>query len=218
VRGPVLVCAATARELEACGEAGPGRIHAVTGAGIPMTLVRLLPLLREHAPSMILNVGIAGAYPGSGLAIGDLAGGESEVFGDLGLELPGPEAFRPLGETPWADPEYRRPIPLATAVFAAAGPGAGSIRIAKGCTVNACAGTPSTGALRRRVHGADFESMEGAAVALAGMLAGIPVAEIRAISNFAAGRDMRPENIELALGNLGVYMRGFLAAIPAAVP
>jgi futalosine hydrolase len=216
--GPVLVCAATARELEACGSSGPGLIHAVTGAGIPMTLARLLPLIREHAPAFILNVGIAGAYPGSALAIGDLAGGESEVFGDLGLELPGPEGFRPLGETPWADPEYRKPLPLATAEFAAAGPGAGSIRIAKGCTVNACAGTAATGALRRRIHGADFESMEGAAVALAGMLGGVPVAEIRAVSNVAAERDMRPGNIERALGNLEVYLRGRLAAIGAAVP
>lgn len=211
--GTVLVCAATARELDAArGLASENRILCVTGVGIPMTLAGLPSLIAERRPALILDIGIAGAYPESGLAVGDLVAGESEVFGDLGMELPGPEGFLPVGEAPWADEIYKRPLPLATALFGtaafgaatsgAASPGGVPIRTGKGCTVNACTGTRATGALRRRLFGADFESMEGAAVALAGALAGIPVAEIRAISNLASDRDMRPGHVDLALRNL----------------
>lgn len=221
--GPVLVCAATARELAAAGLApggggpppgAPGsRIIAVTGVGIPMTMARLAPLLASLRPSLIVNVGIAGAYPGSGLAVGDLVAGESEVFGDLGMELPGPGAFQPVGGMPWADPEYREPLPLTLAPFRGPTPDP-LLRTGRGCTVNACAGRRGTGEMRRRLFAADFESMEGAAVALAGHLGGIPVAEVRAISNIAAARDMRPANVELALQNLGDFLRRWMGEMP----
>lgn len=174
-----------------------------------MTLARLAPLIASLRPSLIVNVGIAGAYPGSGLAVGDLVMGESEVFGDVGMELPGPEAFLPVGAMPWADPEYREPLPLTLAPFQASHPEP-LCRTGRGCTVNACAGRRETGELRRRLHGADFETMEGAAAALAGLLAGIPVAEVRAISNIAAERDMRPANVEMALESLGAFIRRWL--------
>ena len=74
------------------------------------------------------------------------------------------------------------------------------------CTVNACTGTEDTGLLRERLFGVAMESMEGAAVALACSAAGIPVCEVRAISNIASHRDMRPENIRLALENLSDYL------------
>lgn len=204
MRGPVLFCAATAVELEAAqGIASDTRLLHVTGVGIPMTLARLPGLIAGTGPSLIVNFGIAGAYPGSGLAIGDLVLGESEVFGDLGLELPGPDAFLPIRETPWADGIYRQPLALYAGPLA---PFSGSVKAGKGCTVNACTGTRATGERRRRQFAADFETMEGAAAALAGSLAGVPVAELRAISNIAADRDMRTENVALALGNLRFYL------------
>jgi futalosine hydrolase len=228
----MLICAATAGEMDACLasagvrfrdlDAGQGPawtrmrgdiLLAVTGAGIPMTLARLLPLAARTKPEWILNVGIAGAYAGSGLAIGDVVAGESEVFGDLGMETPGPEAFLPLASFSWADEEYRLPLPLALEPLRA-GPEnrapAGGLRIARGCTVNACTGREDTGKLRRSLFGADFETMEGAAAALAGRELGISVSEIRAISNIASTRDFRPAYAETAMSNLGVYMGRWL--------
>lgn len=210
--GPILFCAATPRELQAAeshvpASRRPSCHFAVTGVGIPLTLARLIPLLASVRPRLVVNLGIAGAYPGTGLAVGDLIAGESEVFGDLGLELPGPEAFQPIAALPWADPEYRKPLALTAEPFP-------TLRRGRGCTVNACTGRRETGERRRDLSGAAFESMEGAAVALAGFLAGIPVAEIRAISNFASDRDMRPEGIERAIGNLGVYLAARLREWP----
>ncbi|MBV9848547.1 MAG: hypothetical protein JO250_02550, partial [Armatimonadetes bacterium] len=94
---------------------------------------------------------------------------------------------------------YATPFPLMP--FAA---GRGAI-IGRGCTVNACAGTEATGRRREELFGAAFETMEGAAVAQAGQMLGIPVAEVRAISNIAARRDMRPENIRRALDRLAAF-------------
>jgi futalosine hydrolase len=205
-RKRILVCAATARELDACKPAGfekEGIAFAVTGVGIPLTLARLIPLIAQRPPELIVNVGIAGAYPGAGLNIGELVLGQSEVFGDIGMETPGQEWFTPVSRMPWADAEYRLPLPLSIEPFMEEPPQ--PLRIGRGCTVNACAGRAETGDMRRMLFRADFESMEGAAVALAAMMAAVPACEIRAVSNIAAERDMRPENIELALRNLGSY-------------
>ncbi len=57
------------------------------------------------------------------------------------------------------------------------------------------------------MFGVEFETMEGAAVAQVGVQWGVPVSEVRAISNLAARRDMRPENIRRALESLLAYLR-----------
>lgn len=207
----ILVCAATARELEACKPAAfekNGITFAVTGVGIPLTLARLIPLIAQRKPDLIVNIGIAGAYPDSGLNIGELVLGQNEVFGDIGMETPGSEWFTPVSRMPWSDAEYRLPLPLSIEPFMDEPPQ--PLRIGKGCTVNACAGRAETGVMRRMLFHADFESMEGAAVALAAMMAAIPASELRAVSNIAAERDMRPENIETALRNLGDYFAAWL--------
>lgn len=197
-----------------------GHLFAVTGVGIPMTLARLMPLAAAAKPELLVNVGIAGAYPETGIAIGDIVTGSHESFGDLGVELPGPDPFAPVTTFPWADPEYRQPLGLAIAAYPRSGHlfpeswrRSFDILMARGCTVNGCTGLESTGRRRRDASGAEFESMEGAAVALAGLETGIPVCEVRAISNQASTRDMRPENIALALGNLGVYMARWLGSL-----
>lgn len=218
--GSLLLCAATARELAAAtgggdAAAAPGkhagnRILCVTGAGIPVALVRLVPLLQAERPALAVNIGIAGAYPGAGLSIGDIVVGESEVFGDVGVEMPGEEGFRPVRDMPWGDAEYREPMALATSPFLEAADRLPPFSVGRGCTVNACAGTRATGERRRRLFGADFETMEGAAFALACGRAGVPAAEVRAVSNIAAERDMRPENVALALDRLGAFLRAWL--------
>lgn len=225
----VLVCAATVMEMEAC-LAGAGwrfpelepcgdrpwarsrgrLVLAITGVGIPMTLARLLPLASGLRPDLIFNAGIAGAYPGSGFSIGDRIAAESECFGDLGMESPGPEAFLPLAGFPWADEAYRGSLPMSLEPFGEGRTGMPAPASARGCTVNACTGTEATGGLRRILTGAAFESMEGAAAALAGRELGIPVCELRAVSNIASTRNITPAGVEMALGSLGAYLGSWL--------
>ena len=196
----LLICAATERELAAFGVPSTDMELLVTGVGIPLALARTLEALGRLRPSRVLNIGIAGAYPGSGLAIGDIVMGASEVYGDIGFELPETPGFRSVGEAEWGT-FYREPLGLSKfAEFA-------DLPVRPGCTVNSCTGTEETGRRRETLFGAGFETMEGAAVAQAGAILRIPVCEIRAISNFASRRDMRPENIALALNCLREYFK-----------
>ena len=206
-----LVCAATWSELRAYGQV-PGEpefrggiVHRdeygflVTGVGIPCALATVLEVARRECPERILNLGIAGAYQNAGLTIGDIVIGDSDVYGDVGFELPHTPWFRSAREATFGD-FYRDPLPLTPWASAPAETPRG-----RGCTVNACTGTPGTGRLRAELFQAVFETMEGAAVAQAGAQLGIPVSEVRAISNIAALRDMRPENIRYALDCLGAF-------------
>ena len=198
----LMVCAATEMELGAFGprreEAGQDRFF--TGVGIPIALAQTLLFAGRERPARLLNIGIAGAYPGSGLVIGDIVVATSEVFGDVGFELPEEPRFQHIRESPWGT-RYQKPLMLT--VF----PEFAGARGGRGCTVNACTGTEATGRLRERLFDADFETMEGAAVAQAGNLLEIPVCEIRAISNIASNRNMRPENIRIALDALTTYFQ-----------
>ncbi len=177
-----------------------GQDSFLTGVGVPVALAQTLLVAGRLRPARILNIGIAGAYPGSGLAIGDIIVGTSEVYGDVGFELPEEPRFRHISESPWGAP-YQEPVTLT--VF----PEFAGAREGRGCTVNACTGTEATGRLRERLFGAAFETMEGAAVAYAAYRLFTPVCEIRAISNIASDRDMRPENIKLALDSLRSYLQ-----------
>ena len=197
--GSLFICAATERELAAFGPLPEG-IGFLTGVGIPEALARTLAAAGRLRPARLLNIGIAGAYPGSGLAVGDIVVGTSEVYGDIGVELPDAPGFQAIREMPWGA-AYREPLAL-TVFPALAGAATG-----RGCTVNTCTGTEATGRRRAALFGAAFETMEGAAVAQAGALLGVPVCEVRAISNIAARRDMRPENIQIALDALAAFLQ-----------
>jgi futalosine hydrolase len=189
-------------ELATCPEWG-GVSRVVSGIGIPATFTLLrLPLPDGTFPRLLVNIGIAGAYPETGLEIGDIVLADGEVFGDVGFELPEPPGFRHVGEADFGREFYGEPLPtVRPSAFLREG-----AKVARGCTVNVCTGTEATGLLRRDRFGAGFETMEGAAVAQVGKMHGIPVCEIRAISNIASRRDMRPENIRLALDSLRKYL------------
>jgi futalosine hydrolase len=222
----LLVCAATFEELRTWpGEWGKlsalpsdqweenGIRYAVTGVGVPQTLGNLLPLLERHAPAFILNIGIAGAFPESGCVVGDIIIGSSERYGDIGMEEPEPggeregktAAFVPLTDVDTAD-FYLREMKLAAPASLIHRSKEYTCRRGRGCTVNTCTGTAKTGTRRRELLQADFETMEGAAVAQAGALFRIPVVEIRCISNMASRRSMQEKNISRALLHLSSYL------------
>jgi futalosine hydrolase len=188
----ILVCAATEFEL-ACYPDTEGVLKAVTGVGIAQTFLRLPKLLEKHRPERVWNIGIAGAYPDCSLKIGDLVRATSEVFGDVGFEQPD-GSFQPIQTSAFGGGYEALELSLLLAPHAHP--------TGAGCTVNACTGTRATGEFRRDFFRASFETMEGAAVALVCQSANVPVSELRAISNIAAERDMRPENIQLAVKNL----------------
>lgn len=145
----------------------------------------------RECPHTIVVCGVGGAYPGSGLRMGDVVCAESEFYGDLGATSPA--GFLNMEDLGFPVVESRVPFynRLPMQVFPVA-------RRVPFVTVTSLTGT-DTGAreMERRTGGA-VENMEGAAVAHVSALHGIHVGEVRAISNIVGDRDKRAWCLEKA--------------------
>ncbi len=187
--------AAPAAELESVPVVRPGWSRLATGCGPAAAGARLgLALGGADRPDLVVGIGIAGAYPGSGLEPGDIVRIGTETFADLGCE--DGESFLDLLDLGLPEPGVQRSWTLAAPDFLAALP------VAAGATCSVCTGSSATAALRRKRTGAAVESMEGAAWALACQAADVPFAQVRAISNAAGPRDRAAWRIPEALAAL----------------
>jgi futalosine hydrolase len=114
--------------------------------------------------------------------VGDVVSAEAEIYGDLGASSPdGFLDMRSLGfPLTRGEPVLYNEFPLQ--VFPVE-------RRARFVTVNTCTGTDEVArAIAGRTGGA-VENMEGAAVAHVASLHGIPVGELRGISNLVTNRE-----------------------------
>lgn len=229
----IIVLAATSRELSPLveslhAEPEPSRvpwdvltahcgfnriIFAVTGIGAANAAGATAVLSHLYAPDLCIVTGIAGAYPGSGLKIGDLALAGTEVFAEEGVATP--EGWRDLGYMglPLAERCGLRlfnEIPLSNlqAELAIRTARKNGIVLHRGTflTVSTCSGTLSRGAeLRARFNGI-CENMEGAAVALTAARFGIDCLEIRGVSNHVENRDISRWDIPGAVAAAGDFL------------
>ena len=154
-------------------------------------------LIERYRPELVIITGCGGAYPGSGLSVGDLAVAYDEVFGDEGVVAPsGWMDLKQMGLPIFqeGDRNWYNTIPLARheaekAMQLADGHG---VQLTRGrfVTVSCCSGTKARGLELARRYQAVCENMEGAAIALVALRYGIPCLEIRGISNLVEDRDM----------------------------
>ena len=158
-------------------------------------------LLLASCPAVVLQVGVAGAYPGSGLAVGDLVLATEEVYADTGVLAPegwlSTEAIG-LALACVGGHEYGNVFPLDPGLVGAAfrvvqeaaWPYPRPQIISGRClTSSLVTGRAADGrALAERWH-ALAESMEGAAAAHVCTLHEVPFLEVRGISNLVADRD-----------------------------
>lgn len=181
----VLICTATALESELLRERLADRPEftlVVTGVG-PVNAAHAVTveILRQR-PESILVCGIGGAYPDSGLAVGDVVCADAECYGDLGASSPdGFLDMRALGFPVIGGPSavYNE---LSLQVFPLE-------RRAKFVTVSTCTGTTAAARALAARTGGGVENMEGAAVAHVARLHDIPAGELRGISNHVTDRD-----------------------------
>lgn len=133
--------------------------------------------ITHHAPDLLILAGIAGAYPGSGLAVGDVALVASERVADLGAMRGG--RFTPLYNQvypcPFATPDFGLPLVASNTVNTAAG----GIDVSEGV----------------------MENMEGAAFFAVCLAADVKFLELRAVSN-VVGADRADWDISLAVKRL----------------
>ena len=181
----LLVCVATEFEGTLLRErlSGPSEAAvAVTGVGPVNAAHAVTVAILRHRPSAIMACGIGGAYPSSGLQIGDVVCAAQEIYGDLGAQSPaGFLNMKALG-FPVVDGAQPLFDELPMSVFAA-------LPRVRFVTVSTCTGTESAAReIESRTSGA-VENMEGAAIAHVAHLHGIPVGEVRAVSNIVTNRD-----------------------------
>jgi futalosine hydrolase len=190
----ILVCAATPFEARLLVEAGVPTL--VTGIGPVSAAIALTRRLAASPVDRILICGIGGAYPGSGLAVGDVAWAGTETFGDLGADSSqGFLTAECLG--------FHTPSKFELDLFPA-GPRVPFVT---------CSTTTGTAArareLRERTGGA-VESMEGAALVQVAREFGLLVGEVRGISNLAGDRDRAAWQIDRAAAAAQEAVRAWL--------
>jgi futalosine hydrolase len=181
----LLICTATPLESLLLRERLDGRSEATlicTGVG-PVNAAHAvtLAITRQRLDAIVI-CGVGGAYSGSGLALGDVVSAALECYGDLGASSPsGFLDMRALGfpVVAGAGPIYND-LPLQ--VFP-------TERRAKFVTVNTCTGIEADARQLAARTGGAVENMEGAAIAHVAHLHGVPVGEIRGISNLVTDRD-----------------------------
>jgi futalosine hydrolase len=186
--------------------AGLRVILVVTGVGKANAAAAVSCLAQRHKPSLIIDCGCGGAYPGSGLDIGHLAIASAEIYGDegvvtpqgwsdltaMGLPLVSREGNRYHNEIPLSLMQTERAVQLATALGI-------PFRRGRFVTVSTCSGTTARGEELWTRYGAVCETMEGAAVAHASLLWGIDCLEVRGISNRVEDRDMSSWDLDGAV-------------------
>ncbi len=153
-----------------------------TGIGAVNAAHAITRFLEREGASEIIVCGVGGAYPAAGLSVGDVVSAESECYGDLGADLP--DGF--LDMQALGFPIIDDPSPLYNVLPMHLFP---TSRRARFVTVNTCTGRND---VMRRIEartGGGVESMEGAAIAHVAHLRGIPVGEVRGISNLVGNRD-----------------------------
>lgn len=144
---------------------------------------------------LVVCAGVAGGFQ-PGAPVGSLVVADDIVAADLGAESP--EGFLPVTELGFGTVSHRPPDSLVREVAAATGAQVGTV-----LTVSTVTGSAARAAeLRARHPLALAEAMEGFGVAEAAGAHGVPVLEIRAVSNPVGPRDRAAWRIGDALAAL----------------
>ena len=205
------------------GDRADGRIIvAVTGMGKINAAAAAAVLCERFRPALIINTGCAGAFPESGLTVGDLALASLELTADEGVQTPtgwlpyediGIPAVERLG-TSYFNEFPLSPVAAQRAVRLAAELGTILTR-GKFLTVSTCSGTAQRGdELYQRFGTPLCENMEGAAVAQVALRYGVESLELRGISNLVEDRDLSRWNIPLAVERSQRFLLEFIKEEP----
>ena len=187
----------------------------VTGPGVLNTAAGLGGFLARTVPEMVIDVGIAGVFPGTGMDIGDLALAETDTYAHTGVGTDRPLPFDLIpGLSDTRKGRYAMD-PGALRICRDALLDAGFPKVPAGpfLTVSRITDTGS-GASPPASEGTYFmESMEGAAVAHVCALHHVAVAQIRAASNLVGERDKSRWDIPAACRTLGAAVAALCRAL-----
>nr|WP_223188985.1 futalosine hydrolase [Streptomyces sp. TRM68416] len=177
----ILVATAVPAERDAVARAFTGEVLAV-GAGPARAAAGTATALATAPYDLVVSAGIAGGFQPYA-PVGSLVVADEITAADLGAETP--DGFLPVTELGFGTVTHRPPEALVREIAAATGARPGTV-----LTVSTVTGTAERrDELRERHPTALAEGMEGFGVAEAAAMHGVPVLEIRAISNPVGPRD-----------------------------
>ncbi|MFF9059846.1 futalosine hydrolase [Streptomyces sp. NPDC014882] len=178
----------TAYDLLAAG-VGPALAAASTATALTAAALSGTPY------GLVVSAGIAGGFA-PGAPLGSLVVADEITAADLGAETA--EGFLPVTELGFGTVTHRPPAALVRQAATATGARTGTV-----LTVSTVTGTAARAdGLRARHPRALAEAMEGFGVAEAAVAHGVPVLEIRAVSNPVGPRDRAAWRIGEALAAL----------------
>ncbi|MEK4353743.1 futalosine hydrolase [Paenibacillus sp. FSL R5-0475] len=187
-RALIVTAVAAERDAVLRGLKGSDRFHVIAaGAGTAAAAAGTAAALAAGSYGCVISAGIGGGFPGVA-PLGSLVVASEMIAADLGAETP--EGFRSAAELGFGSvsvPADHGTVQAVSAALAAAG-----LTVSTGTvlTVSTATGTAETAAaLIARHPGAVAEAMEGHGVAVAAEALGLPVLELRAISNPVGPRD-----------------------------
>ncbi len=176
--------------------AGVGPAAAAGGTATALTAAALA----GRPYTLVVSAGIAGGFA-PGAPVGSLVVADAMVAADLGAETP--EGFVPVTELGFGTTRHLPPAELAREAAGLTGAGYGTVLTVS--TVTGSAGRARE--LMDRHPGALAEAMEGFGVAEAAVAHGVPVLEVRAVSNPVGPRDRSAWRIGDALAALAGAFR-----------
>ncbi|MGW4875907.1 futalosine hydrolase [Streptomyces sp. NPDC004262] len=168
--------------------AGVGPALAAAGTATALTAAAL----EDRPYALVVSAGIAGGFRPAA-PVGSLVVADEIIAADLGAETA--DGFVPVTELGFGTVSHRPPDPLVRAIAEATGARPGAV-----LTVSTVTGSAARAAdLSARHPHALAEAMEGFGVAEAAAAHGVPVLEIRAVSNPVGPRDRDAWRIPAAL-------------------
>lgn len=196
----VLVVTAALPEQEAVlrGLKGDPRFEVLLGGVGPVAAgVNTCRALAAADYNLVISAGIAGGFPDKA-EVGSVVVGTEIVAADLGAETP--EGFSSLEQLGFGPTCIRADRSLVDYVTQALSEAKLAVCAGPVLTVSTVTGTTATaGEMAARIPGAAAEAMEGYGVGFAALERGLPVLEIRAISNPVGPRDRSAWRIKEAL-------------------
>lgn len=174
----------------------------LAGVGPVAAAVSTSKALATTGYRLVVSAGIGGGFAGRA-EVGSLAVADEIVAADLGVDTPA--GFRSLAELGFGLNRISVHDGLVKKVSEALSTTSLPVRTGPVLTVSTVTGTAERACeLAARVPGAIAEAMEGYGVAFAAQDRGVPVLEIRAISNLTGPRDRALWRIKEALSILEV--------------
>lgn len=200
----ILLVSATQLEIQEYVLSTPHHDILITGVGLHAAVFELTRLLHHNRYDLVVQAGVAGAFTGSSLKLGDVVAVEKDAFGDMGAfeekQLRSLQQLDLSTEKEWwsnTNPLLKKlPMPLA-----------------KSITISTIADDDTYINALIDKWAPDIESMEGAALHFVCTKLNMPFLQLRAISNYVGERDKNKWMLAGAITNLNSAVKTVIESI-----